>query len=144
MMGAGCGTSQPPAPPPLPELATPLPGPPPASEPAVLDQDELTLLTEDGEPLDEVDPETPFRAIFRFHLVSPPEEDFSSLRIRVIAYVQDTPTTAWNCSCRLIPEGNDVYRYEGELKSPPKTGRQYFVRAEIGGNVLVEEPIVIR
>jgi hypothetical protein len=124
-----------------------MPGPPPPPKPVVVDELELVLLTEDGEPLDEVAPGAMFRGIFRFHVVSAPEGGLQEVCMQVIAYVNGVPTTSWNSNGDLIPEGNDVYRYEGELRSPPRstTRRQYFVAVNFGdGKIVLEQPLEIR
>lgn len=138
LLGGGCGPAPPPLPA-LPELNKPLPGPPPEPSPGEVDQEELTLLSMDGEPLQSVDLATDFRAVFRFHLVKPPEGGLQRVRIRIIAYVNHIPTTAWTSIGPPIPEENGFYRYEAELHSPDSTRRQYYITVDLGEKQVIFE-----
>jgi hypothetical protein len=144
IIGGGCGSQQPLPPPALPALSSPLPGPPPEPKPLEVDQEELRFVTEQGEPLDKVALATNFRAIFRFHLIEPPVGGLQKVGVQLIAYVNGKPTIAWESFGVPVAEENGFYRYEAELRSPPKAGRKFFVRADVGDKrILVEKEIAI-
>jgi hypothetical protein len=141
---AGC-TNAPAPPPALPELEAELPGPPPDPKPAVVDQVELKLLSEDGDEIEEIDPSTPFRAILRFHLVEPPERGLTNADVQLVIYSKGQPIICWQNVGPLVPEGNDIYRYEAEMTSSPYR-RQHFVRMRFidEKEFIIEKPLQVR
>jgi hypothetical protein len=141
---AGC-TNAPPPPPALPELEAELPGPPPDPKPAVVDQVELKLLSEDGDEIEEIDPSTSFRAVLRFHLVEPPERGLTNADVQLVIYSKGEPIICWQSVGPLVPEGKDVYRYEGEMTSSPYS-RQHFVRVRLSDEkeFIIEKPLTVR
>jgi len=146
LLQAGCGSQSVPPPPDLPALATELPGPPPEPKPAVIDQVELELFSQEGERIEEIDQETLFRVLLRFHVVEPPEKGLSTARFRLVILSKGKSTTCASSSGPLISEGNNRYRCEVELKSSPYPGRQHLVRASLypDQEVVAEKPLMVR
>jgi hypothetical protein len=138
---AGCTNAPPPD---LPELETELPGPP-ELKPAVVDQVEFRLLSEEGEEIEEIEQSTPFRMALRFRLVEPPDPWLKMADVQLVVVSKGDTVICWQNVGPLIFEGDDVYRYEGELKSSPYS-RQHFVRVRLLGDneFIVEKPLRVR
>lgn len=143
----GTGCSQQPVPPPaLPALTSPLPEPP-EEKPAKVDDVELILTSEEGEPIEAIDPSTPFRAKLRFRLIEPPSESTSQADVQLIVYGRNGDAITCSESVgTLTADGAGHYRFEAELKSSPYGSREHFVRVRLlpDKNFIVEIPLLVR